>query len=567
MAKPKQFISEFFAHWKTPKEGSHVSNSEFVSWCAASMGLGGWRAVFDKLALSAGTATVCGLIFQLQWMHVYVIGIIATVINYIALPLLPYIIDNMGRFPKKVTRVFLLGGAGVLLLAGVLWLAPSNAFFDGLMPDFLKHIALRIAVFVVFTAAVSLTLRMFGKKYGKFKPFMIFYGPPLLVLVLVMLNIPYQNMYYNRLLLLADLITALIGCMDIPGMSPGETFSGIYTNIDNIQGRLSPDSQERTRVMSVAPVFTGLLRSIFGIVFPALAALFPGGINNIRAYKILLPAYGVLCMAEGLLVLRVKERVLQEEGHVARVEFGKAVREVFSNKYQWIKSISDVIGMGPNVQDGLITWLFIYTTRMPWAYGLMANLFKLPTSFTGQLSTPFFTKRFSKRQNIIGMRLICAALTLLLLPALGTRPGTGQIVLLMVLSSIKVFFVSSHDVVGRTITADIWDYQQWKSGERMEASLGYFTYITGPLGSLVGYIMPFFMNRIGFLGDMDILYDPAVFHRVISTQVWVAVGLMLVSSLPYLLFDLTPKKMEQISADLKARAEGATAEVEGGVTV
>ena len=550
--KKKNPFQSFFAHWTNPKEGSYVSNSEFVSWCLAGMGLGGWQAIFTNLSLTAGTATLCGLIFQLKWMDVFTIGVIQTVVNYVTLPLGPYIVDNMGHFSKKVTRALLLGGAGTLVLAGVLWVMPSNAFFDGLLPDFLKHISLRLVVFVGTSALTAAVLRLFGKKFGKFRPFMIFYGPLLLGLTLLMVNIPYKNMSYNRLLLLADLVTMLITAL-----------SGQYNNADNIQGRMSPNSQERTRIMSVAPVFAGLLRSIFGIVFPMLAAMF-GGVENIRTYKVIFPVYGIICMIEGLLILKVRERVVEEEGHVAQAAFGKTLKEVFSNKYQWIKSISDAITMGPNVQDGLITWLFIYATRQPWLYGLMANLFKLPTSFTGQLSSPFFTKRFSKRQNIIGMRLITAALTLLLLPALRLEQSTGQIVLLMVLSSIKVFFISSHDVINHTITADIWDYQQWKSGERLEASMGYFTYVTGPLGSLVGYIMPFFMNRVGFLGDMDILYDPEVLNRVITTQIWLAVGMMVVSSLPYLFYDLSPKKMEQIGTDLQQRAQGEEQLEEGG---
>ena len=555
MKKPKELAGDFMAHWKVPKEGNHVSNSEFVSWCAASMGIGGWSAVTGWLELSAGTATICGLIFQIRWMDVFALGVVGTVLNYVTLPLWPYIMDNMGRFPKKVTRSLLLGGAGVLLLSALLWFMPSNEFFDGMLPDLLKHIALRLAVFVLTSALATVLLRLFGEKYGKFKPFMIFYGPLLLILTIVMVNTPYKDMSYSRLLLVADLLTVLIGAL-----------SGPYSNLDNIQGRISPDSQERTRVMSIAPIFTGLLRSIFSIVFPMIAALF-GGVENIRTFKIILPVYGLLCLVQGMLVLKVKERVVQEEGHVARAKFGSTLKEVFSNKYQWIKSISDAIGMGPNVQDGLITWMFIYVTRMPWAYGLMSQLLKLPTSFTGQLSAPFFTKRFSKKQNMVGMRFIVAVLTIILLPALGTTPGTWQIVLLMVLSSIKVYFISCHDVISRTITADIWDYQQWKSGERLEVSMGYFGYVTGPLTSLVAYIMPFFMNRVGFLGDMDILYDPEVFHRVISTQILVAVGLMVVSSLPYFFFDLTPKKMERISADLKERAGGAPMPEEEGVTV
>ena len=567
MAKPKKNLRDLalFKHWKTPKEGDYVSYSEFASWCAASMGVGGWSTLFDTLALSAGTATLCGLIFQIRLMDVYVIGTLCTVINYITLPLKPYIMDNMGRFSKRVTRSMLVGAVGVLLAAGALWIAPSTPFFDNLLPNFLRHIALALLIFVLNSALMALTLRWFGKKFGKFKPFIIFYGPLILALVIWLVNIPYQNMSYSRLLLMVSFITMFIGNVS-SGNVGGSGLKEYQSNVDNIQGLLSPNSQERTRIMSIAPIFTGLLRSIFGIVYPMLAMLF-GGVQNIRAYRVIFPIYGMICLVQALLVLKVHERVVQEKGHVARAKFTKTVKEVFSNKYQWIKSFSDTIGMGPNVQEGLMVWLYIYVTRLPWAYGLLVNLYKLPTSFTGQLSTPFFTKHFSKRTNMIGLRAICAALTIALIPCLGLRQGsTFQIVLLMVLSSARTFFISTHDVIGRTIAADIWDYQQWRSGERLEASMNYFTYVTGPLGFLVGYVLPFFLGRAGLFGDMDVLYDPAVFQSVMTTQIWVVVGLTIVSALPYVFYDLSPRKMEKIGADLKERAEAldAAKQLKGG---
>jgi len=566
--------SSFFANWKTPKEGNYVSNSEFVNWCLASMGLGGWKTIFDNLAINIGPALFCSLIFQLRLMDIYAIGIMNLVFGYITLPLGPYITDNMGRFPKKVTRAFLLGGTGILLLAGLLWAMPANTFLDGLMPDFLKHVSLRLLVLLGTAAVTTLMLRWFGAKYGKFKPFMVFYGPLLLLLIIILVNIPYQNMSYSRLLLLADLTTLFIGGTATQYSNDLVGFANRYGNVQEMQGRMSPDSQERSRIMSVAPIFTGFLRSIFGIVFPMLATLF-GGVEHVRTYKVIYPIYAAICLAQGLLVLRVQERVVQEKGHVARAKFGQTLKDVFSNKYQWIKSFADAVGMGPNVQEGMITWTYIYATRMPWAYGLMFNLAKLPTSFTGQLSAQVFTKRFSKRQNMVGLRIICAGLAILLLPAMNLIPqGTAQIALLMVLTSLKTYFVSAHDVINNTITADIWDYQQWKSGERLEASMGgggYFRYVTGPLQSLAGFVLPFFLNRAGLFGDMDVLYDSEVMYSVLTAQIWVVVGLTVVSALPYLLYDLTPKKMEQIGSDLKARAEAADREaetvLEGGVTV
>ena len=543
-----------------PDEGNHVSFKEFAAWCLASMGLGGWNPVFDTVAMTAGTATLSGLIFGLRPMDIFAVTLIATIMNYVALPLGPYIIDNMGRFPKKVTRGLFGGGVAALLLGVMLWLLPplniSAAQVPGfladivLLPDLLRHIALRLFLVVGSAAAQIIVLRLFGRKYGKFKPMMIFYGPIVLVLIIAVTQIPYQNVTYSALLLMTHLVTGAI-----------DTFRWMYANVNDFQNRISPNPQERSRIISIAPVFTGLLRSIYRPLFPVVAVLL-GGVENIRAYQVILPIYGAVCLAQGLFVLRVHERVVEEKNHVARVKFKDSIRDVFKNKYQWIRSLGDLLfRQMPNVWEGMIVWTFIYATRMPWAFGLAVSLYKLPTSTTGQLMTPLFTKRFSKRQIMLVQRLLMSAVLLLLLPATGIENPTTMLIVLMGVVMLRNFLHSSNEVVMNTLLGDIWDYQQWKTGERLEASIHhYFRYITEPLLTLIGYVLPFFLGRAGFFGDMDILYDPVFFRAFASTNIWFAVILGTLSALPFVFYDLTPQKLEQISADLKARAAQKDAE-------
>ena len=540
-------------HWKKPKEGDHVSIREFASWCAASMGLGGWNPVFDTVAMTAGTATLSGLIFGLRPMDIFAVALIATIMNYVALPLGPYIIDNMGRFPKKVTRGLLMGGAGALALGVLLWILPPLNISAAqvpeflanivLLPDLLRHIALRIFIVVAAAVAQTTVLRLFGKKYGKFKPMMIFYGPLVLGLVVAVTHIPFQNITYGSLLLMTHLVTGAI-----------DSFRWLYANVNDFQNRISPSPQERSRIMSIAPIFTGLMRSIYRPLFPVAAVLL-GGIENIRAYQVILPIYGIVCLAQGLLVLRVKERVIEEKNHVARVKFKDGIRDVFRNKYQWIRSLSDVFTRVPNVWEGVIVWSFIYAMRMPWAFGLAVSLYKLPTSTTGQLMTPVFTKYFSKRQVMLIQRLIMGGVLIFLIPSLGIQNPTTMLIVLMAIIMVRSFFQASNDVVNNTLIGDIWDYQQWKSGERLEMSVNtYFRYITDPLLTLIGYVLPFLLGRVGFFGDMDILYDPVFFRSFASTQIWFAAIMTILSAVPFIFYDLTPQKMEQISIDLKARA-------------
>lgn len=76
--------------------------------------------------------------------------------------------------------------------------------------------------------------------------------------------IPYQEMNYTLKLIVVHILSNLI-----------TMFSRKYNDsVANIQYLMSPNSQERTKMLSILPIFTGLTRSIFGIIFPIAAQLY-----------------------------------------------------------------------------------------------------------------------------------------------------------------------------------------------------------------------------------------------------------------------------------------------------
>ncbi|MDR2648051.1 MAG: MFS transporter, partial [Oscillospiraceae bacterium] len=470
------------------------------------------------------------------------------------MPLTAYITDNMGVLPKKAMRKMHFGALGIVLVSVLLWFLPSGGF-DRFLPDLLKHIAVKLICFVATTYLSLYLLKFFGKKYGKFKPFLIFYGPLLLATTTAMVYIPYQSMNYGALLLLVHTITNFINAIASP----------YSTGVDSLQGRMSSNQQERARLMSIPPIFNGMLREVFGMLFPLFADQF-GGQLNIRAYKWIVPLYGLFCMAEGLFVVRAKERVIQAENHVAKVSLRKAVKQIFSNKYLWITNIGGCLNLIGDVQTLVLTWLLLYGTRMQWMTGFAISAFKIFTSPTGNFFAPVVTKRFSKRQSIIGLRVVMGIMTAGLFSAFLTRSASTSeivpVVLVMVFSGLQTFFSCANDVIHRTITPDIWDYQQWKSGERLEASANLFGYVTAPILLAVGYIMPYLSKQAGLVGDYQILYDEAIRNRVFLLYIIIGVVSNVLPALPFLFYDLTPQKHERIIRDLEERAKAeASAEV------
>ena len=110
------------------------------------------------------------------------------------------------------------------------------------------------------------------------------------------------------------------------------------------------------------------------------------------------------------------------------------------------------------------------------------------------------------------------------------------------------------NVISGSLTPDVWDYQQWKCGERLEASTGLFQYFTTPIGMLFGYVSPYLLKLVGLVSDWDILYDPIIRNNVFNVHILIAIAGSILVAIPYFFYDLTPEKHQQIIRDLEERA-------------
>ena len=536
----RETAAKLKANWNHPKEGEYLSIKELLFFGLGGMGIFTTGDVIAMLGF-AGTSVVVGKIYGISIQDAYVIGIIGTILGFLLIPLRAMIKDNLGVLPAKLMRTLHLVFAGLLLVSGLLWILPS-ASLDGFLRDIYKHIAIKIVSTILEMYLTIYVLKFFGKKYGKFKPFMVFFGVPTLMLGTLFTFLPYRDMDYSTKLIWTHLITNLVFM-----------FNGAYSgNVDNMKALLTPSSEERTKVYSIAPIMLGLGRSIFGIFFP-IVATFSGGQLNIMSYRLAIPLIGGLGLVQGFLILKAKERIVQSEDHEAKVNFRDSLKEVFSSKYLWITNISGVFGDIAGMQDGLFSTIMLYGTRMEWLMGLLLNISYLPST-PANLLTPMITRRFSKRQAVVGLRLIQSFIKACYILVIFVPGNIGKVVVLMTLGLLQSLVGPPVNVIQGTMGPDIWDYQQWKCGERLEASTGLFDYFSTPVKMLIGFIGPFVLRLAGLVSDWDILFDPVILNRIVVVHVVFAVAGTLLATVPYLFYDLTPDKMKKIAADLKERA-------------
>lgn len=109
--------------------------------------------------------------------------------------------------------------------------------------------------------------------------------------------------------------------------------------------------------------------------------------------------------------------------------------------------------------------------------------------------------------------------------------------------------------MGAAMTADVFDYQQWKTGKRLE---GFITQFSGMLltGATMGLnlILPWFYEHYGLGNDYTVLYQEAVRTPIFNVMIIISVISCVAAVIPILFYDMTEKKQQQIIEDLKVRA-------------
>lgn len=536
--KGTEYLKE---HWNKPKDGECVSIKEFMCMACGGMGIFGLANVIGPLSFAA-TANVTGMIYGISFKDIYVITLIGTIITWIMIPINASITDNLGYLPKKTMKMMNIVCAVLTVVSVILWFIPSAAF-DSILKDLLKHIAIKVITTILTTYCTIFVLRRFGKKYGKFKSFAVIYGVPTLVASTIFVFLPYTEMNYSIKLIWVHILSNLIGM-----------FSTQYNNaVANVEYLMSSNSQERTKMLSILPIFTGLTRSIFGLIFP-IVAQYTGGQLAIATYRWVIPVWGILNMLEGLLIIGVKERVIQPKEHKPKINMRKAAKDVFSNKYLWIQNISGMFGVFVGAQAGILSWLMLYGTRMEWMMGLVLGLAKI-TSTPGNLVAPFITKRMSKRGSLLMLRGLQVVLIATFLLIRYIPNDVAKVVYLTAITMILTVIDCCINVISGSLTPDVWDYQQWKCGERLEASTTLFQYITTPIGMLLGYVSPYLLKLVGLVSDWDILYDSAIRNEVFNVHILIAIAGSVLVAIPYIFYDLTPEKHKQIIQELQERAD------------
>ena len=452
--------------------------------------------------------------------------------------MMAYSVGGMGVNFIAPLVFYITLGAGSLLVGSTFGIKPMDL-------QIMNIIAMVIQGYIV-TPIRGMLIDNTRSKYGKFRPYIFTMGIPTSLFCCALVFLPIDQMSYIQKAAAVFIAYNLI-------QITYNFFFGAYSNLVQV---MSPNTEERATTMSVSSVIYSLAPTITGFLIPILADIYKdqGGMTYIGTYRIVMPIFSILGVALSMFAFfGTKERLVVSKKYVAKVGFAEGISKMAHNKYFWIITATGWFAILKAAAGTIMPWLFIYDVQNNVLFGVMTTVMGTSALFP-MLLAPIFINLMGKRNLQILANLLSTVASLLLIPAIFID-GTAGVVLIFLLLYVFNFAAAFLIIVNPAMTADMRDYQQYRTGDRLEG-------IEGTLGGLVGtvvtavlgLIIPAMQESFGLLDDYNVLFDETIRRNIFAGLAVISVIGSVCTGIPYLAYDLTEKKHQNIIKVLRVRA-------------
>lgn len=385
---------------------------------------------------------------------------------------------------------------------------------------------------------------------GKFRPYLLYTGIPSGIIVTIFAFLPFESMGYNQKLY-ALFITYMLLQLCYP------FYDQAYSTLVQV---MSPNSTERADIITVSTFIYSLSPSIKGFIVPIIAG-FTGGLEHINAYRVIMPIFGIGGAIVGILSYTgTKERIIVSKDYTAKVPFFKGIGAGIANKYQWARSLTSWFILLQSGVGNITTWYFYYgikdvlnlsTEQQGVLNGTLMTVFGAAAT-PAMFLAPFLIRKMGKRNYYIlymVANLFCFV---------GMYLFIEQIWVLFAFVWIRGFFNTFTLISDGAMNADVLDYQQYKTGERLEGLMGQFV---GIIGTFVSMGITYFtqtivmQNHFGLVDNYDDLYKVSFREPLSKGMIVIAFVGYLLALIPFVtMYTLTEDEHEAHIKVLKIRA-------------
>lgn len=464
-------------------------------------------------------------------------------------------------------------------------------------------------MYIMYVIAVLVNIPLTGiraniidntrNKAGKYRPYIVSMAIPTAIICTLMVWFPY------------DKLGALVG----EGMWFGETRAYVakcalilifdlilhffyyffYDGYENLIHVLSPNTQERADASAVKSIVYSLAPSIVNLLTPIIAQnIFQTNTTDVRVYRFLYPILGVVGILLCIVVYKyTEEKIVQARTHVIQIKFSDALREVAKNKYFWIISLASWIGFLESAYANILFWLYNYGGACSGnIYSIIITVYG-NASLWGMLLAPFCIRRWGKKAVLVATNIFNILFILMMLP-ITTEISGATIWLVMGCLYLNAFMGAFMHILNPAIQADIRDYQQYRTGERIDGMFSAVSTIGSVIALVTSSVLPVIYERGGInketaavvtsnpavlnrmLGDgktvgqilseqlangqdnysnaYSALYDPDILLHLLQVLIVVSAVGALLNVLPFLWYDFNERKQKSVVRVLKVRA-------------
>ena len=444
-------------------------------------------------------------------------------------------------------------------------------------------------------------------KWGRYKPYILFSLPILALFTMMAMWAPQYASETDRV------IYAYCSCVPVIAIS---TFANnMYQTMPNV---ITPNTQERADIMTPIGLIVGFAPTIMNVIVGPIRSAFLGQeYMAMRIIGAIAVVIGSICV---MFILKVKERVYELEdsnrelieaqeaaaraesgedgvvGEIAESEtlpaevasaeaaspkvdrsglsFAESMKLLFKNKALWILFAALVIGslreFWMQFQPLAIQLRFAETTDVA------LNISGIPNTIIGfgvtvsMLLLPFCTRKLNKNWIIIVFSCLSLASTAILgfVGFENIPQGTTSAVVLTLL-----FFLARINptyLLIPVMLGDLADYQQYKTGRRLEGHIQNFIMV-------IPVMMSFVFMLCGWIWQQQIGFEPSKYTDLvvvpqelqdIATEWFDAAFLLSAASILGMIvilmfYPLTKKKVEEVTAALRGASVNADEMGEG----
>ena len=385
---------------------------------------------------------------------------------------------------------------------------------------------------------------------GKYRVF-VKLAVPSGILSLFALFFPYEKMGYIPMVVSLFLI----------GQIQGYVQGWYSTGVSNLVYVISPNSQERVKIMTVSSLIHNFAPTLTGLLIPVLSdVLADGDLYNIKTYRMIYPFFIVIGVVMSMTAYYgVSERIVVPKSRVTKVGLIDALKAVSKNKLFWIKCSDNWNNFMEDSKNVLMQWLFYYgKVGSMTTYGIMDTL-SYNSSMWAMIFSPWLIDKLGKKGFKLTKNILQIFITLGL--ALTYKKSLAFIFIFYYLNR----FWETTEVVDRAMESDIRDYQQYISGERIDGSFGVVdTYVGGAVGAVTNLFVPWVYRRNGFDGtDYNVLnvynengtYNSGnVLYTLLDKLLMISLVGAVIDVLPWFLYDLTETDQKAIIRAVRLRS-------------